>query len=158
MDAGSRRTLRWVLGAGGAVGLLCAGSMLLVTLAEYAAKPTAANVAARLPYWAQLGAAPPASLSMLIAGFLCALLLVVGGWPVRVCAALVAVWFVYAQATFGNGSPLQQKVSETFDYTSFYHGGLVGVTALLVVSLLALVIAIRPTTPYLTPGRAPRAP
>ena len=88
---------------------------------------------------------------MLIAGFLCALLLVVGRWPIKVCAALAVAWFVYAQVAFGSGSPLEQKVSDTFDYTPFYRGGLVGVIALLVVSILALVVVVRPTGEISTP-------
>ena len=39
-----------------------------------------------------------------MSGALCALLLVAGRWPVKLGAALVAVWFLYAQAEFGSGS------------------------------------------------------
>lgn len=82
---------------------------------------------------------------MLIVGALCALLLVAGSWPIRACAGLVAAWFVYAQAAFAPGSRLAEQMAQTFDMTPFYVAGLVGVAALVAVSVLAVVIAARPT-------------
>ncbi len=67
---GLRRALRWALGISGVLGLLCAASMLLVTVAEYGGNGAVANLAMKVPYWAQLGAAPPAAISMLVVGFL----------------------------------------------------------------------------------------
>ncbi len=91
---------------------------------------------------------------MLVAGSLCVLLLVAGRWPIQVCAALAAAWFVYAQAGFGSGGHWTRLLDQTFDTTPFYVGGLVGVLALLAVSVLALVmrqalssdrVAVRPS-------------
>ncbi len=152
MDAGMRRSLRRVLAIGGVLGLLCAASMLLVTQVEFGHSTAALHVAERLPSWEQLSAAPPAQISMLIAGFLCALLLVAGSWPIKVLAGLSAAWFVYAQAAFASGSRWAQQMQVGFDFTPFRVGGLVSVVALLAVSVAALVIAARPTVPYLTPG------
>ena len=144
MDARSLRYLRWVLIISGVVGLLCAASMLLVTLVEFGHSTTALHIADRLPSWAQWNAAPPAPVTMLIVGSLCALLLVAGKWPIKICAALAMAWFVYAQAAFGSGSHWSQQMEQAFDFTPFYVGGLVGAIALLAVSVLALVIVTRP--------------
>jgi len=152
VDAGSRRVLRWVLGVGGILGFPCATSMLLVNQAAYGDSTAAANLAMKFPSWAQLGAAPPAAFGMLVVGLLCALLLVVGSWPIKVCAALAAAWYVYALVAFGSGSYWAQEAQSAFDYTPFRIGGLVSVIALLVVSVVALVVAVHPTVPYLTPG------
>jgi uncharacterized membrane protein len=135
-----------VLAIGGVLGLLSAVSMLLVTLVEFGASRAALSITERLPTWAQLSAAPPAQISMLIAGFLCALLLVAGSWPIKVFAGLSAAWFVYAQGAFGSGSHWAQQMEAGFDFTPFRVGGLVGVIALLAISVLALVIAVRPTS------------
>ena len=50
---------------------------------------------------------------MLLAGALCALLLVAGRWPIKVCAALAAAWFAYAQAGFGRDSDAMQRAVQT---------------------------------------------
>jgi hypothetical protein len=145
VDASLRKSLRWALFVGGVLGLLCAITMLLVTLVQFGKSTAALSIADRLPAWAQWSAAPPAEITMLIVGALCALLLVAGNWPIRICAAVVAAWFAYAQAAFAPGSHLSQQMAQTFDMTPFYIAGLVGVTALLAVSALAIVIAARPT-------------
>jgi hypothetical protein len=152
VDAGLRRPLRWVLAIGGVLGLLCAASVLLVTQVEFGHSTAALHVVERLPSWAQLSAVPPAQITMLVVGCVCALLLVAGRWPVKVCAGLAAAWFVYAQAAFGSGSHWAQQMEVGFDFTPFRVGGLVGVIALLAISVLALVIAARPKVPYLTPS------
>jgi hypothetical protein len=82
---------------------------------------------------------------MLLVGFLCALLLVAGRWPVKLFAALAAAWFVYAQVAFASGSRWTLQLEDGFNMTPFRVGGLVGAAALLAVSVLALVIAARPT-------------
>ena len=82
---------------------------------------------------------------MLILGSLCALLLVIGRWPIKVCAALAVAWFVYAQAAFGPGGHWARQLEQTFDYTPFRVAALVNAIALLAVSVLALVMAARPT-------------
>lgn len=97
MDAGSLKSLRWALAVGGALGLLCTALMLVVNLAVYGHSRAAASFVVRLPSWAVWGAAPPSEVTMLLAGVLCAPLLVTDRWPVKVCAALVARWFAYAQ-------------------------------------------------------------
>ena len=91
---------------------------------------------------------------MLIAGFLCALLLVAGSWSVKVVAVLSAAWFLYAQAAFSRDGHWAAQMEQTFDFTPFRVGGLVSVIALLAVAVVALAIAARPTAPYLTPGGA----
>jgi hypothetical protein len=141
VDASLRKALRLALLIGGVLGVLCAVTMFLVTLTQFGHNAAALS----FPPWAQLGAAPPAEVTMLIVGALCALLLVAGSWPIRVCAALVAAWFAYAQAAYAPGSHLAQQMAQTFDTTPFWVAGLVGVAALLAVSVLALVIAVRPT-------------
>jgi hypothetical protein len=161
------RNVRWVLIISGVVGLLGAASMLLVTLVEFGHNTTAMHVADRFPSWAEWSAAPPAPVTMLIVGSLCALLLVAGKWPIKMFAALAVAWFVYAQTAFGSGSHWSQQMMQTFDSTPFYVGGLVDVIALLAVSALALVIATRPAgaaqsllgdaaeAPLTEPSRAP---
>jgi hypothetical protein len=126
------------------LGLLCAASMLLGTQMEFGHSHTAYTIANRLPSWAAWTAAPPDRVPMLIVGFLCALLLVAGRWPIKVCAALAATWFIYAQAAFGSGSHWAEQLAQAFDFTPFRIGGLVGVAALIVVSVLALLMATRP--------------
>jgi hypothetical protein len=160
VDARYRRSLRWVLIVSGVLGLLCAADMLLVTLVYYGHSNHALwSIEERLPSWAVWGAAPPAEVTMLIVGSLCALLLVAGRWPIKVCAALAAAWFVYAQAAFGSDSRWAQQMAESFDTTPFWVGGLVGVAVLLAVSVLALVIAARPTgVAKSLPGDVAQAP
>jgi hypothetical protein len=158
--AGSlQKSLRWVLTISGVLGLLCSASMLVVTQVDFGHSAAAFHILDRLPSWAQWGAAPPAPLTMLISGSLCALLLVIGRWPIKVCAALAVAWFVYAQAAFGPGSRWAQRVEQTFDYTPFRVAGLVSVITLLAVSVLALVIAARPTgviqSPLVDPAQPP---
>jgi hypothetical protein len=127
--------------------------MLLVTQAEFGNSTAAFHIVSRLPSWAQWGAAPPAPVTMLILGSLCALLLVIGRWPVKVCAALAVAWFVYAQAAFRPGSHWAQQLEQAFDYTPFRVAGLVSVIALLAISALALVTAARPTGVVLSPAQ-----
>jgi hypothetical protein len=145
MDASSRKALRWALLIAGLLGVLCAVAMLLVSLAQFGhATPTLLSIAERLPLWAQWTAAPPGGVPMLIVGALCALFLVTGRWPLRVCAALTAAWFAYAQAAYGPGSNLAKIVAQTFDYTPFWTAALVSVAALLALSVLAIVAAAYP--------------
>jgi hypothetical protein len=60
---------------------------------------------------------------------------------VKVCAALAAAWFLYAEVVFRPGGPLSQQVQQTFDFTPFYRAALVSVGVLAVVSILALTVA-----------------
>ena len=145
MDARLLRSLRWALAVSGVLGLLCAASMLLTTQASFGHSSAAVSLALRLPSWAVWSAAPPGEVPMLIAGALCALLLVAGGWPIKACAGLVAAWFIYAQSAFGSGSRWAQQLAQSFEVTPFRTGALVGVVALLAVSVLALVLAARST-------------
>ena len=140
MDASSRTALRLSLFIGGALGLLCAVAMLLVTLTQFGHS----LVAESLPRWAQWGAAPPGGVPMLIVGALCALLLVTGNWPTRAGAAVVAAWFAYAQAALGPGGHLAQIADQTFDYSPFWRAALVSVAALLALSVLSIVVAAYP--------------
>jgi hypothetical protein len=145
MVAGSlRRSLRWVLAIDGVLGLLCSVSMVLVTQAEFGRSTAAMRITDGLPSWALLSAAPPAPLTMLILGSLCALLLVVGRWPIKVCAALAIAWFAYAQAAFGPGSHWARQMEQNFDFTPLRVAALESVIALVAVSVLALVMAARP--------------
>jgi hypothetical protein len=141
VDASLRKALRLALLIAGALGLLCAALMLLVSLVQFGKSTAALSIADRLPIWAQWTAAPPAEVTMLIVGALCALLLVAGPWPVRVVAAVVAAWFAYAQAAYAPGSHLAQVVAQTFEYTPFWIAALVGVAALAAASVLAVVVA-----------------
>jgi len=145
VDTKAVTSLRWALLIGGIAGLLCAASMLLVSQGEFGHSTIGVRIAERLPSWAQWGAAPPAQVPMLVAGFLCALLLVAGRWPIKLGAALAAAWFVYVQSGFGPGSHWWRVAGETFDYTPLRIASLVSVIALVAVSVLALVIAVRAT-------------
>ncbi len=145
MTGSLRTSLRWALTISGVLGLLCSASMLLVTQVAFGHSTAAFHILNRLPSWIQWGAAPPAPVTMLILGSLCALLLVTGRWPIRACAALAVAWFVYAQAAFGPGSNWAKEAEEAFDYTPFHVAALVSVTVLLAVSILALAMAARPT-------------
>ena len=146
VDSRYRRSLRSALTISGVLGLLCAADMLLVTLDYYGRGPHALwSVAEWLPSWAVWFAAPPDRVTMLIVGSLCALLLVSGRWPIKVCATLAAAWFVYAQAAFGSGSRWARQMAYSFDTTRFWVGSLVGVAVLLAVAVLALVVAARST-------------
>ena len=145
MDARLLRSLRWALVVSGVLGLLCAASMLLANQAGYGHSSAAASVVDRLPLWAVWGATPPSEVTMLVAGALCALLLVAGRWPIKACAALAAAWFAYAQAAFGPNSDVMQRAVQTFDLTPLYAAGLVSVAALLAVAVLAIVNAVLPT-------------
>jgi hypothetical protein len=140
MDAGLRQALRAALIISAGLGVLCAVITLLVSMAKFGHSTAALS----LPTWAQWSAAPPAEIVMLVVGALCALLLVAGSWPVRVCAAAVATWFVYAQGAFAPGSRYAEQLAQTFDTTHFWTADLVGVTALLVAAVLAIVVAVRP--------------
>lgn len=128
------------------LGLLCAVSMLLVTQVEFGHSTAALSIDRRLSSWSLWGAAPPAQVPMLIVGFVCALLLVAGRWPIKICAALAVAWFVYAQAAFGSGSHWAKQLEQAFDATPFHVGGLVSVIALSAMSVLALVVATRPVS------------
>jgi hypothetical protein len=146
VDARSLRSLRWALIVGGVLGLLWSASMLLVTQVMFGHSRAVLFILDRLPAWALGGgAAPPAPVTMLILGSLCALLLVIGRWPIKLCAALAVAWFVYAQAAFGPGSHWARQAEQTFDYTPFRVAALVSAIVLLAVSVLALVMAARPT-------------
>jgi hypothetical protein len=146
VDARLLRSLRWALIASGVLGLLWSASMFLVTLGMFGQGGAVLFILDRLPAWALGGgAAPPAPVTMLIVGSVCALLLVIGRWPIKICAALAVVWFVYAQAAFGPGSHWARQVEQTFDFTPFRVAALVSAIALLAVSMLALVMAGRPT-------------
>jgi hypothetical protein len=159
VDARLLRSLKWVLIVCGVVGLLGAASMFLVTLAQFGQNSAASSIADRLPFWTLLSGAPPSEIAMLIAGSLCALLLVAGRWPIKVWAVLTAAWFAYAQAAFGSGSHWAKQLEQTFITTPYNVAGLVGALALLVVSVLALVIAARPIgRGQSLPGSVPRAP
>jgi len=87
VDARLMTSLRWVLSISGVAGLLCAASMLLEAQVDFGHSIRAVHIEERLPSWALWTPAPPAPVPMLIAGFLCALLLVAGRWPIKVCAA-----------------------------------------------------------------------
>jgi len=146
VEARVRRSIRWTLAISGVLGLFCAASMLLGTLVQFGQSSAALSIANRLPSSAVFVVAPPAEVTMLIVGSLCALLLVAGKWPIKVCAGLAAAWFVYAQAAFGSGSRWARQVAQTFDFTPFRVGAVVSVVALLAVSVLAVVIVARPGT------------
>jgi hypothetical protein len=141
---GLRGDVRWALAIGGAVGLICGGIMLTTALGQYGKSSGAASFMMRLPFWARWDGVPPAEPSMLIVGFLCALLLVAGRWPVKVCAALSAAWFLYAEIHFRSDGPAARHFAQTFDMTPFYHGALLTAGVLVVVSVLALITAALP--------------
>lgn len=146
VDERSSRFLRWALGVSGALGLLSAVSVFLFTLIAYVPSPIAARIYNTLPPWTSPeGATPPGAIVMLIVGGLCALLLVVGRWPIKVLAALAVVWFVYAHSAYGPNSRWTAELQQAFDLTPFRVGGLVGVVVLLALSILAVVIAAHPT-------------
>ncbi len=144
MDARSSSFLRWTLGVTGVIGLLAAVSVFLFTQAAYDLGGTAAHFATTLPPWTTQGATPPGAIVMLIVGGLCALLLVVGRWPVKMCAAVAVAWFVYAHWAYSPGSRWTAELQQAFDLTPFRVGGLVGVVALLALSVLAVLIAVHP--------------
>lgn len=145
MDVRSRMLIRWALAISGVAGVICAGAMLLVTLVEYGKSDAALSVATQLETLAR--GAPPAGVAMLVVGFVCALLLVAGGWPVKTCAGLAVAWFVYAQGAFGPDGRWARQMADSFDMTPFYVGAMVSTVALLAVSVLALVVAVRMTGP-----------
>ena len=146
MVSGShRRSLRWALTVSGILGLFCSASMLLVSQGEFGHSIAAIRITERLPLWVRWGAAPPSAVPMLILGSLCALLLVIGSWPIKVCAASAVAWFIYAQSAFGPGSHYAQQMEQSFDFTPFRVAALVSVIALVAVSVLALVTAARAT-------------
>ena len=145
MDARLQGSLRRVLAGGGVLGLLLTPFLLIPILAWHVDNDAPAQIAARLPLWSPWGAAPPGALTMLVAGALCALLLVAGKGPVKACAAVAAAWFVIVQALFHPSGAIMQRFGETLDQTVLDVGGLVSVAALLAVSILAIVIAVRPS-------------
>jgi hypothetical protein len=146
VDARLLRSLRWTLIVSGVLGVLWSAPMFLVTLVMFGHGGAVLFILDRLPAWALGGgAAPPAPVTMLIVGSLCALLLVIGKWPIKLCAALAVAWFVYAQAAFGPGGHWARQVEQTFDFTPLRVAALVSAIALLAVSVLALVMAARPT-------------
>lgn len=146
MDARLLRSLRWALIVSGVLGLLWSASMFLITQVMFGHSRAGLFILDRLPAWALGGgAAPPAPVTMLILGSLGALLLVIGRWPIKLCAALAVAWFVYAQAAFAPGSHWARQMEQTFDYTPFRVAALVSATVLMAVSVLALVMAARST-------------
>ena len=157
MDARLPRSVR-ALAVSGVLGLLCSASIFLVTQAEFGHSTAAWHILDRLPSWAQWSPAPPAPVTMLILGSLCALLLVIGRWPIKVCAALAVAWFAYAQAAFGPDSHWAQQMVQTFEFTPFRVAGLASVIVLLAVSVLALVVAARPTDVVHSPLVEPAPP
>src|SRR5450756_1188319 len=109
--------------------------MFLITQVMFGHSRAVLFILDRLPAWALGGgAAPPAPVTMLILGSLGALLLVIGRWPIKLCAALAVAWFVYAQAAFGPGSHWARQMEQTFDYTPFRVAALVSATCLLYTS------------------------
>ena len=154
IDNRSQRFVRWVLGVSGVLGLVCAGIMLLMTLGDYGKSSAAANFSGRLPSWIQLIGAPPAGIAMLIVGFLCALLLAFGVWPVKICAALAIAWFIYAEVVFRPGGPLSERIQQTFDIAPFYDAALVSTGVLIAVSVLALIAASLRSSPVVALGEA----
>ncbi len=156
MDTGSHSFVRWALAVSGVLGLICAGIMFPTALGDYGKSGAAANFVVRLPSWAESTGAPPAGTSMLIVGFLCALLLVVGRWPVKICAALAATWFLYAEIVFRPSGPLAQRVEQTFDRTPFDVAALVSAGVLIAVSVLALTTAALQKGPVVVMGETSR--
>ncbi len=139
MDIGSRPFTRWALAIAGVVGV-CVAGLLPVTLTQYGHRIIALSLTRRLGDW--VVGAPPAGLTLLVAGFLCALLLLVARWPVKACAAVALAWFVFAQAAFRPDGRWAQEMAQTFDMTRFYVGGLVTMAVLLALSILALITAV----------------
>lgn len=141
MNARLQRPTRWALSVSGVLGLVCAASMIPVALNYDAKLGATVSFYAGLPNWAQWGAVPPTAYEMLVVGALCALLLVCGRWPARVCAALGGVWFVYAEVAFGPGSRWELQLQQAFTMTPYLVAAVVSAVVLLALSILALVMA-----------------
>ena len=133
--------MRWALSVGGVLGLICTASMIPVALNFGAKLGATVSFYAGLPNWAQWGAVPPTAYEMLLVGALCALLLVCGRWPARVCATLGAAWFVYAEVAFGPGSRWELQAEQSFTMTPYLVAAIVSAAVLLALSIVALVMA-----------------
>jgi hypothetical protein len=132
---------RWLLGIAGGVGLVCAVATVPVTMVQYGHRTIISlSLAMRLGDW--VVGAPPAGMTLLVAGFLGALLLLVARWPIKAYATIALAWFVFAQSAFRADGRWAQQMSQTFDTTPFYVGALVTAAVLLVLALLALITAV----------------
>ena len=138
-----QRSMRWALGVGGVLGLLCTVSMGPMALNFFARGGAIVAFWAGLPTWLQWSAVPPNGVEMIIVGALCALLLVSGRWPAAVCALVAAAWSPYADVTFSPGGHWAQQMQTTFVMTPYRVAALVSLAVLLALSVLALVMAAR---------------
>ena len=138
-----QRSMRWALGVGGVLGLLCALSLVPVALNFFARGGAIVAFWASMPTWLQWAAVPPNGFEMIVVGALCALLLVSGRWPAAACALVAAAWSLYADVTFSPGGHWAQQIQLTFVMTPYRVAALVSLAVLLLISVLALAMAAR---------------
>jgi hypothetical protein len=150
--------MRWALGVGGVLGLLCAVSTVPMALNFFARGGAIVAFWAGLPTWLQWSAVPPNGVEMLIVGALCALLLISGRWPAAVCALVAAAWSLYADVTFSPGGHWAQQMQTTFIMTPYRVAALVSLAVLLLISVFALVTAARAGGAPSMPGEAAERP
>ena len=136
-------SMRWGLGVGGVLGLLCAVSTVPIVLYGFTRGAAVVDHYFGLPIWLQGGNLPPSGFGMIILGGLCALLLVSGRWLLAVFGAAAAAWFVYADVTFSPGGHWIKQLEMSFTTTPYRVHALVSLALLLVISLVALLTAAR---------------
>jgi hypothetical protein len=102
-----------------------------------------AFVLRNLPVWASYQTLSSAGVFVMLAGALCALLLVSGRWPVRIFALFAPIPFIYGGLAFGIGGYWRTQIAVNFDATPYYYY-VAGIAAvLLTLSVLAFVTAMR---------------
>jgi len=153
-----QRSMRWALGVGGVLGLLCTVSTVPMALNFFARGGAIVAFWAGLPTWLQWSAVPPNGVEMLIVGALCALLLVSGRWPAVVCALVAAAWSLYADVTFSPGGHWAKQMQLTFIMTPYRVAALVSLAVLLLISVLAVVMAVGAGGAPSMPGEAAERP
>jgi hypothetical protein len=146
----SESSLRRALTIAGTLGLLGAATMLPVAIGLAFGRPGGgvAFVFNTLPTWVSYQTLSQAGIFAVLAGALCALLLVAGRWPVRVFVLLAAALFMYGDWAFSTGGYWRAQMAVTFDATPYYFFIAGRAAVLTALSVLALVAAVRLKRPH----------
>jgi hypothetical protein len=129
----------------GSLGLLGTATMLPTVIGLAAGSPMEGDafVYSFVPVWARYQTLANAGVFIMLAGAICALLLVSGRWPARVFAVLAAIALIYGGWAFKVDDYWRTQMSINFDATPYYYY-IAGVAAvLMVLSVLAFFTAVR---------------
>jgi hypothetical protein len=127
----------------GSLGLLGTATMLPTVIGLAAGSPMEGDafVYRILPVWARYQSLTNAGVVIMLAGALCALLLVSGRWPVRIFAVLAAIALIYGGWAFEVDGYWRTQMAINFDATPYYYYVASIAAVLMVLSVLAFVTA-----------------